>query len=41
MHVALLLGYGATAVNPYLAFEIVAAMAVRKTLGRELGGRQH
>ena len=37
MHVALLLGYGATAVNPYLAFEIVAAMAVRKTLDRDLG----
>ncbi|MFH1090086.1 MAG: glutamate synthase large subunit, partial [Pseudomonadota bacterium] len=26
MHFALLLGYGATAVNPYLAFEIIAAM---------------
>ncbi len=37
MHMALLLGYGATAVNPYLAFETVAAMAVRKALGRELG----
>jgi hypothetical protein len=37
MHVALLLGYGATAVNPYLAFEIVAAMATQKSLGRELG----
>jgi len=37
MHVALLLGYGATAINPYLAFEIVAAMAIRKTLGRKLG----
>ena len=37
MHMALLLGYGATAVNPYLAFEMVAAMAVRKRLGRELG----
>jgi glutamate synthase domain-containing protein 2/glutamate synthase domain-containing protein 3 len=30
MHIALLLGYGATAVNPYLAFETVAAMAIRK-----------
>ncbi len=37
MHMALLLGYGATAVNPYLAFEMVAAMAMQKTLGRELG----
>jgi glutamate synthase domain-containing protein 2/glutamate synthase domain-containing protein 1/glutamate synthase domain-containing protein 3 len=27
MHMALLLGYGATAINPYLAFESVAAMA--------------
>ncbi len=27
MHLALLLGYGATAVNPYLAFESVAALA--------------
>ncbi len=36
MHMALLLGYGATAVNPYLAFEIVAAMAGRKELSREL-----
>ncbi len=26
MHMALLLGYGATAVNPYLAFETIAAM---------------
>jgi len=36
MHMALLLGYGATAVNPYLAFEIVAAMSARKSLGRQL-----
>ena len=28
MHVALLLGFGATAVNPYLAFETVAALAL-------------
>jgi glutamate synthase domain-containing protein 2/glutamate synthase domain-containing protein 3 len=33
MHLALLLGYGATAVNPYLAFESVAALAERKELG--------
>ncbi len=36
MHVALLLGYGATAVNPYLAFETVAAMALKGELGAEL-----
>ena len=29
-HLALLLGYGATAVNPYLAFEIVADLALRQ-----------
>jgi len=32
MHIALLLGYGATAVNPYLAFETIAAMAINKQL---------
>jgi len=32
MHIALLLGYGATAVNPYLAFEIIAAMTAKKQL---------
>jgi len=37
MHVALLLGYGATAVNPHLAFETVAAMALRKELDKDLG----
>jgi len=31
-HLALLLGFGATAVNPYLAFEIAADMAQRKIL---------
>ena len=36
MHMALLLGYGATAVNPYLAFESIAAMGLR----RELTGTQ-
>jgi len=36
MHIALLLGYGATAVNPYLAFEIVAALAAQKALGGQL-----
>lgn len=32
MHIALLLGYGATAVNPYLAFETIADMAIGKRL---------
>ena len=36
MHLALLLGYGATAVNPYLAFETVAVMAQRGDLTVEL-----
>ncbi len=34
MHMALLLGYGATAVNPYLAFDTVAAMDLRRELSR-------
>ncbi len=34
MHNALLLGYGATAVNPYLAFESIAAMVLRQELSR-------
>ena len=33
MHVALLLGYGATAVHPWLAFESAAALAQAGTLG--------
>ncbi len=36
MHLALLLGYGATAVNPYLAFETVAAMAQHGDLAAEI-----
>ncbi|MFP4037161.1 MAG: glutamate synthase large subunit, partial [Desulfobacteraceae bacterium] len=36
MQMALLLGYGATAVNPYLAFDTVAAMDLRRELGRGL-----
>ena len=36
MHMALLLGYGASAVNPYLAFEIVASMAEKGLLGKVL-----
>ena len=37
MHLALLLGYGATAVNPYLAFETVAALAQHGDLAAEIG----
>jgi len=34
MHFALLLGYGATAINPYLAFESIAEMAVTGKLSK-------
>jgi len=37
MHMALLLGYGATAINPYLAFETIAAMGLREELSKPLG----
>ncbi len=37
MHIALLMGYGATAVNPYLAFETIAAMAEKKRLSKDIG----
>ncbi len=36
MHAALLLGYGASAINPYLAFETVADMAEEKKLPENL-----
>ena len=36
-HMALLLGYGATAINPYMVFETVADMAIRKILDKDLG----
>ena len=36
MHFAVLLGYGASAVNPYLAFEIVADMALRDQLSNKI-----
>jgi len=36
MHIALLTGYGATAVNPYLAFETIAAMALKGQLSKKL-----
>jgi glutamate synthase domain-containing protein 2/glutamate synthase domain-containing protein 1/glutamate synthase domain-containing protein 3 len=35
-HMALLLGFGATAINPYLAFEIVTDMAQQKVLDVDL-----
>jgi glutamate synthase (NADPH/NADH) large chain len=37
MHMALLLGYGATAINPYLAFETVADLAIKKELSADIG----
>ena len=36
MHMALLLGYGATAVNPYVAFDTVAAMDLKGELSKNL-----
>ena len=36
MHFAVLLGFGASAVNPYLAFEIVADMALRNQLSSKV-----
>jgi glutamate synthase domain-containing protein 2/glutamate synthase domain-containing protein 1/glutamate synthase domain-containing protein 3 len=36
MHMALLLGYGATAINPYLAYEVVADMAIRGELSARI-----
>lgn len=36
MHMALLLGYGATAINPYLAFETIADLALKKELSAEI-----
>lgn len=39
-HFALLLGYGATAVNPYLAFDIVADMAGKELLEGRIGVTQ-
>ncbi len=37
MHMALLLGYGATTINPYLAFETLSEMALKKELSVEIG----
>jgi glutamate synthase (NADPH/NADH) large chain len=37
MHMALLLGYGATAIHPYLAFESIADLALKNDLSAGLG----
>ena len=37
MHMALLLGYGASAINPYLACEILTDLATRNRLSRDIG----
>ncbi|MBN1268520.1 MAG: glutamate synthase large subunit [Kiritimatiellae bacterium] len=37
MHMAVLLGYGASAINPYLAYEIVADLALRSRLSKDVG----
>ncbi len=39
MHMALLFGYGASAVNPYLAFESIAHMALNAQLGRQISSQ--
>ncbi len=36
MHMALLLGYGASAINPYLAYEIVSDLALRNRLSKDV-----
>ncbi|HMD68337.1 MAG TPA: glutamate synthase large subunit, partial [Chitinivibrionales bacterium] len=36
MHVACLMGFGASAINPYLAFEVIAELAERKELAADL-----
>jgi hypothetical protein len=36
MHMALLLSYGASAINPYLAFESIAHLAEQSLLGKPL-----
>ncbi|MBN1671802.1 MAG: glutamate synthase large subunit [Kiritimatiellae bacterium] len=36
MHMAVLLGFGASAINPYLAFEIVSDMALKGQLGEKV-----
>ncbi len=39
-HFAMLLGYGATAINPYLAFDVVADMAGKELLDGQIGVTQ-
>ena len=36
MHMALLLGYGASAINPYLAYESIADMALANKLPQKV-----
>ncbi|MBM4235453.1 MAG: glutamate synthase large subunit [Firmicutes bacterium] len=40
MHMALLLGYGASAINPYLAFESIANMADQQLLGKSISSQK-
>ena len=40
MHMALLLGYGATAINPYLAFDTIAHMADKDLLGKNISNQK-
>jgi glutamate synthase domain-containing protein 2/glutamate synthase domain-containing protein 1/glutamate synthase domain-containing protein 3 len=40
MHMALLFGYGASAVNPYLAFESISHMAQQSLLGKQLSSQK-
>jgi len=40
MHMALLLGYGASAINPYLAFESIATMADQQLLGKNISSQK-
>ncbi len=40
MHMALLLSYGASAINPYLAFESIAHLAEKGLLGRVVSSQQ-
>ncbi|NWJ96344.1 MAG: glutamate synthase large subunit [Chloroflexi bacterium] len=40
MHFALLIGYGASAINPYLAFEVLDEMSSQKILPAELNHKQ-
>ncbi len=40
MHMAILLGYGASAINPYLAYETISHLAQSKRLSKETGAAQ-